>query len=96
LDREWTLVIRKGKKRRRTRLLDRFLQRGQTGAVAAELSRRPKASETGHQETASAALLNKKLTYSIEFFEDCFPTRDFQKQQAALKYLRQAPKSLGH
>ncbi len=40
-------------------------------------------------------LLNKKLTYSIEFFEDLFSDKRFSKQQAALKYLRQAQKSLG-
>ena len=33
-------------------------------------------------------LLNKKLSYSIEFFEDLFPDKRFSKQQAALKYLR--------
>jgi CHAD domain-containing protein len=40
-------------------------------------------------------LLNKKLTYSIEFFEDLFPDKRFSRQQAALKYLRKAQKSLG-
>jgi CHAD domain-containing protein len=40
-------------------------------------------------------LLNKKLTYSIEFFEDLFPDKRFSRHQAALKYLRRAQKSLG-
>jgi CHAD domain-containing protein len=40
-------------------------------------------------------LLNKKLAYSIEFFEDLFPDKRFSRQQAALKYLRKAQKSLG-
>ena len=40
-------------------------------------------------------LLNKKLTYSIEFFEDLFPDKRFSRQRAALKYLRKAQKSLG-
>jgi CHAD domain-containing protein len=40
-------------------------------------------------------LLNKKLTYSIEFFEDLFSDKRFSRQQAALKYLRKAQKSLG-
>ncbi len=45
-----------------TRLLDRFLQRGQTGAVAAKTTQEePKASETGHQETASAASPEQKV-----------------------------------
>jgi CHAD domain-containing protein len=40
-------------------------------------------------------LLNKKLTYSIEFFEDLFADEQFTRQQAALKYLRKAQRSLG-
>jgi CHAD domain-containing protein len=40
-------------------------------------------------------LLNKKLTYSIEFFEDLFPDERFSRHQTALKYLRKAQKSLG-
>jgi CHAD domain-containing protein len=40
-------------------------------------------------------LLNKKLTYSIEFFEDLFSDKDFSRQQAALKHLRKAQRSLG-
>jgi CHAD domain-containing protein len=40
-------------------------------------------------------LLNKKLTYSIESFEDLFADEKFTRQQAALKYLRKAQKSLG-
>jgi CHAD domain-containing protein len=40
-------------------------------------------------------LLNKKLTYSIESFEDLFADKKFTSQQAALKYLRKAQRSLG-
>jgi CHAD domain-containing protein len=40
-------------------------------------------------------LLNKKLTYSIESFEDLFADEKFTRQQAALKYLRKAQRSLG-
>jgi CHAD domain-containing protein len=40
-------------------------------------------------------LLNKKLCYSIEFFEGLFADKGFAKQQAALKYLRRAKRSLG-
>ena len=40
-------------------------------------------------------LLNKKLSYSIEFFEDLFPDGRFSRQQTALKYLRKAQRSLG-
>jgi CHAD domain-containing protein len=40
-------------------------------------------------------LLNKKLTYSIDFFEDLFSDTAFSKLQAGLKYLRKAQRSLG-
>jgi CHAD domain-containing protein len=40
-------------------------------------------------------LLNKKLCYSIGFFEDLFSDKRFSRQQAALKYLRKAQRSLG-
>jgi CHAD domain-containing protein len=40
-------------------------------------------------------LLNKKLSYSIEFFGELLPDTDFSRQQAALKYLRKAQRSLG-
>jgi len=40
-------------------------------------------------------LTNKKLNYSIGFFEDLLLDRKFSAQKAALKYLRKAQKSLG-
>jgi CHAD domain-containing protein len=40
-------------------------------------------------------LLNKKLTYSIEFFEDLFSDKRFSRHQTALKHLRKAQRSLG-
>lgn len=40
-------------------------------------------------------LLNKKLCYSIESFEDLFADKIFSKHEAALKYLRKAQSSLG-
>jgi len=40
-------------------------------------------------------LLNKKLTYSIDSFEDLFEDMKFIKQKAALKQLRKAQRSLG-
>jgi CHAD domain-containing protein len=40
-------------------------------------------------------LLNKKLSYSIGFFEDLFLDKRFSIQKAALKHLRKAQKSLG-
>jgi CHAD domain-containing protein len=40
-------------------------------------------------------LLNKKLSYSIESFEDLFSDKRFSGQQAGLKHLRKAQRSLG-
>jgi len=40
-------------------------------------------------------LLNKKLTYSIDSFEDLLASRKFSKQKIALKHLRKAQRSLG-
>ncbi len=40
-------------------------------------------------------LLNKKLVYSIEFLQDLVRDGGFSRQQAPLKYLRKAQKSLG-
>ena len=40
-------------------------------------------------------LLNKKLSYSIEAFEDLFSDKRFSKLQAGLKHLRKAQRSLG-
>lgn len=40
-------------------------------------------------------LLNKKLCYSIESFEDLFPDKKFSRQRTALKHLRKAQRALG-
>src|ERR1700687_1021931 len=40
-------------------------------------------------------LLNKKLSYSIEGFEDLFSDKRFSRQKAGLKHLRKAQRSLG-
>jgi CHAD domain-containing protein len=40
-------------------------------------------------------LLNKRLTYSIDFFEDLISDEKFSKFKAGLKHLRKAQKSLG-
>jgi CHAD domain-containing protein len=40
-------------------------------------------------------LLNKKLCYSIEAFEDLFPDKRFKTQLTGLKHLRKAQRSLG-
>ena len=51
--------------------------------------------DLGAKKRHRLRLLNKKLTYSIEFFEDLFSDKDFSRQQPALKYLRKAQRSLG-
>ena len=49
----------------------------------------------GTEKRHRLRLLNKRLSYSIEFLEDLFPDKRFSGQQAALKYLRKAQRSLG-
>jgi CHAD domain-containing protein len=51
--------------------------------------------EMGPKKRHRLRLMNKKLNYSIGFFEDLFQDRRFSGQKAALKYLRKAQKSLG-
>jgi CHAD domain-containing protein len=59
------------------------------------LKKSPKLPKMGTRKRHRLRLLNKKLSYSISFFEDLFSDRRFSRQQAALKYLRKAQKSLG-
>ncbi len=59
------------------------------------LKKRRKLLKMGTKKRHRLRLMNKKLCYSIEAFEDLFPDRKFSKQQASLKYLRKAQKSLG-
>src|SRR5215471_12059568 len=49
----------------------------------------------GTQKRHRLRLLNKKLTYTIDSFEDLFPDKNFSKHKAALKPLRKAQRSLG-
>lgn len=49
----------------------------------------------GTKKRHQLRLLNKKLTYSIDSFEDLFEDKKFAKQKAALKQLRKAQRSLG-
>jgi CHAD domain-containing protein len=51
--------------------------------------------DMGTRKRHRLRLLNKKLSYSIATFEDLFEDKRFSKQQAALKHLRKAQKSLG-
>jgi len=59
------------------------------------LRKRRKLLKMGIKKRHRLRLMNKKLCYSIEAFEDLFPDKRFSKQQESLKYLRKAQKSLG-
>jgi CHAD domain-containing protein len=59
------------------------------------LKKRRKLLKMGTKKRHRLRLMNKKLCYSIEAFEDLFPDKKFSKQQVSLKYLRKAQKSLG-
>ena len=59
------------------------------------LGRSRKLRKMGTKKRHRLRLLNKKLTYSIDSFEDLFEDRKFAKQKAALKQLRKAQRSLG-
>jgi CHAD domain-containing protein len=59
------------------------------------LKKRGKLPQMDAKKRHRLRLLNKKLCYSIESFEDLFPDKRFKRQQTALKYLRVAQKSLG-
>jgi CHAD domain-containing protein len=59
------------------------------------LKRSRKLRKMGTKKRHRLRLLNKKLTYSIDSFEDLFGDKKFAKQKAALKQLRKAQRSLG-
>jgi CHAD domain-containing protein len=59
------------------------------------LEKRSKLAKMDTEKRHRLRLLNKKLCYSIESFEDLFPDKRFSRQRIALKYLRKAQKSLG-
>jgi CHAD domain-containing protein len=59
------------------------------------LKRSRKLRKMGTKKRHRLRLLNKKLTYSIDSFEDLFENRKFSKQKIALKHLRKAQSSLG-
>jgi CHAD domain-containing protein len=59
------------------------------------LKKSRKLCEMGTKQRHRLRLANKKLYYSTEFLEGLFATRKKTSPQIALKYLRQAQKSLG-
>ena len=54
-----------------------------------------KLEKMGSEKRHSLRLLNKKLTYSTDFFADLFSDKKFSNLQAGLKHLRKAQRSLG-
>lgn len=59
------------------------------------LKKSNKLSDMGANKRHRLRLANKKLFYSTEFVADFFPAQRNSRQEPALKYLRQAQKSLG-
>jgi CHAD domain-containing protein len=59
------------------------------------LKKSRKLADMGTSKRHGLRLLNKKLSYSIESFEDLSADKRFSGQRAALEYLRRAQKSLG-
>jgi CHAD domain-containing protein len=59
------------------------------------LKRSRRLRKMGTKKRHRLRLLNKKLTYSIDSFEDLFAEKKFSKQKTALKHLRRAQRSLG-
>jgi CHAD domain-containing protein len=59
------------------------------------LTKSRKLGRMGTKKRHRLRLLNKKLCYSIEFFDDLLPNRRFLGQQVALKHLRKAQRALG-
>jgi CHAD domain-containing protein len=51
------------------------------------LKKRRKLLKMGTKKRHRLRLMNKKLCYSIEAFEDLFPDKKFSKQQVSLKYI---------
>jgi CHAD domain-containing protein len=52
--------------------------------------------EYGIKKRHRLRLLNKKLNYAIESIADLVSGNELSKQQATMKYLRKAQRSLGH
>ncbi len=59
------------------------------------LKKRRKLAKMDARKRHQLRLLNKKLCYSIGFFEELFPDRKSSDQRDGLKYLRKAQRSLG-
>jgi CHAD domain-containing protein len=89
--------ITKGKKaaRKRASPVAAYSLRQLTGWQRKLLKKSRKLAKMDTEKRHQLRLLNKKLCYSIESFEDLFPDKRFSRQQTALKHLRKAQRSLG-
>lgn len=59
------------------------------------LKKSRKLDDMGTKKRHRLRLMNKRLNYSIDSLEDLLAEKKFSKQKAAIKYLRQAQRSLG-
>ena len=91
----WSIQAGTQLARERASPIDMYSARKLTRWQEKLLKKRRKLPKMSTRKRHRLRLLNKKLSYSIEFFEGLFPDKGFAKQQAALKYLRRAKRSLG-
>jgi CHAD domain-containing protein len=91
----WSIKEGKQAKQERATPIAAYSTRKLTQWEEKILKKRRKLLKMGTKKRHRLRLMNKKICYSIEAFEDLFPDKKFSKQQASLKYLRKAQKSLG-
>jgi CHAD domain-containing protein len=91
----WSMDKGKQVAKRRARLISAFSERKLARWRRKLLKESCKLRKMGTSKRHRLRLMNKKLCYSVEFFEDLFPDKDPSKQRVALKYLRRTQKSLG-
>jgi CHAD domain-containing protein len=91
----WSIESEKRSTRQRARPIARY-GAGKLARWRKKLLKQSrKLADMGTRKRHRLRLLNKRLSYSIESFEDLFTEKRFSGQQSALKYLRRAQKSLG-
>jgi CHAD domain-containing protein len=91
----WSIKEGKQAKQERATPIAAYSTRKLTQWEEKILKKRRKLLKMGTKKRHRLRLMNKKICYSIEAFEDLFPDKKFSKQEASLKYLRKAQKSLG-
>jgi CHAD domain-containing protein len=91
----WSAEEGKQVEKRRARSISAFSARKLARWQRRLLKRSRKLRQMGTNKRHQLRLMNKKLCYSVEFFQDLFADKSPSKRQVALKYLRRAQKSLG-